>query len=69
MVTVWRLKDDHGSPVHCIVSERDGRWQLSVHRGRAMIFSERCQSDDSALEKATEIWRVLIEDGWTERTH
>jgi hypothetical protein len=68
-VTVWRLRDQSGLPSECTVSERDGRWHLVVHRGRTVYLAERCPTDDVALERSTEIWRVLKEQGWTEPSH
>ena len=53
----------------CTVSERDGRWHLVVHRGRTIVLAERCQTDDAALERSTEMWQVLKEQRWTEASH
>ena len=68
-VTAWRLTDPVGRPAQCVISERDGRWHLIVRRGRDIMISDRCPSDDDALERANEIWGVLIEQGWTEPKH
>jgi hypothetical protein len=65
-VTAWRLADPIGLQAQCVVSERDGRWHLVVKRGRDVMLAERCASDDAALERANEIWQVLVEQGWTE---
>ena len=69
MVTVWRLQDQSGKPASCTVSERDGRWQLIVHRGREMMLAEQCQTDEAALSRANEVWQALLEAGWTEKVH
>ena len=68
-VTAWRLTDRSGTPTNCVISERDGRWHLIVRRGADVVFSERCGTDDAALLRANEIWRVLRDQGWTEPTH
>ena len=68
-VTAWRLNKPGGQRAQCIVSERDGRWHLIVQEGRSITLAERCPSDDAALERANEIWQVLIENGWTEPRH
>ena len=68
-VTAWRLTDRSGTPTNCVISERDGRWHLIVRRGSDVVFSERCGTDDAALGRANEIWRVLRDQGWTEPMH
>jgi len=68
-VTAWRLTDRSGTPTNCVISERDGRWHLIVRRGSDVVFSERCGTDDAALVRANEIWRVLRDQGWTEPLH
>lgn len=56
-------------PAQCVITERDGRWLLIVRQGRDIVLSERCASDDAALARANEIWRVMVEQGWTEPRH
>lgn len=68
-ITVWRLSDQAGLSSDCVISERDGRWRLMVQRGQTVYLAERCASDDAALARSTEIWQVLKQQGWTERTH
>ena len=68
-MTVWRLCDQAGLPSECILSERDGRWRLVVQQAGKVFLAERCPSDDAALARSTEIWRVLKEQGWTEPSH
>jgi hypothetical protein len=68
-VTAWRLSDRLGNPAQCVISERDGRWHLVVQHGRSVMIAERCSTDDAALERANEIWQVLVEQGWTEPRH
>jgi hypothetical protein len=68
-VTAWRLTDGAGRQARCIVSERDGRWHLLIQEDRDITVAERCPSDDAALARATEIWRTLVAQGWTEPEH
>jgi hypothetical protein len=67
-VTVWRLTRA-GERALCIVSQRDGRWHLTVEQGKQVTLAERCASDDVAFERANEIWQVLLSNGWTEPRH
>jgi hypothetical protein len=66
LFTVWRLQDPQHQTVQCTISDRGGRWQLVVRRGTRLFLAERWPSDDAALDRAHEIWMVLIEQGWTE---
>ena len=68
-ITAWRLTDRLGTAAQCVISERDGRWHLVVQHGRGVMIAERCSTDDAALARSTEIWRVLMEQGWTEPFH
>lgn len=68
-VTAWRLVDRSGKPSHCTISERDGRWQLIINEGPMVVLTERCASDDAALIRANQIWKVMTENGWTEPQH
>ena len=65
-VTAWRLADSRGLPAQCLVSERDGRWQLLIWYRGSLILWERCPTDDVALERACNIWQAMVEQGWTE---
>ena len=69
VLTAWRLTDPLGRPAQCVISERDGRWHLVVREGESIVFAERCQTDDAALNRANEIWTVMKEQGWTEPSH
>jgi hypothetical protein len=69
MLTAWRLTDPFGRPAQCVNSERDGRWHLVVREGQSIVIAERCRTDDAALDRATEIWQVMKEQGWTEPSH
>jgi len=66
MITAWRLRDHGGVPSECTVCEHGGSWHLVVQRGRTIFMAERCPTDDAALQRSTEIWQVLKEQGWTE---
>jgi hypothetical protein len=68
-ITVWRLQDHRGVSSECTVCEHDGSRHLVVQRGRTIFMAERCPTDDEALQRSTEIWQVLKEQGWTEPTH
>lgn len=68
-VTAWRLLDRNGRLTHCTINERDGRWQLIINSDREVVLSERCPNDDAALSRANQIWKVMIENGWTEPGH
>ena len=67
--TAWRLTNPFGCPAQCVITERDGRWQLVVREGASIMFAERCHTDDDALNRAMEIWQVMKEQGWTEPSH
>jgi hypothetical protein len=54
MLTAWRLTDPMGRPAQCVISERDGRWHLVVREGESIVFAERCQMDNDALDRATD---------------
>lgn len=64
-LTVWRLTDLNGCPARCLVSERDGRWQVLVWHKTSIVFWQRCDTDDEALARADELWRVLVQHGWS----
>ena len=66
-VTVWRLLDSSGNESQCVVQDSQGRWQLIVREGRRVVYSERCDTDDAALDRADDLWYVLLEEGWTQR--
>ena len=68
-VTTWRLTRLGNEQAECRVTAREGYWDLEVREGRRITIAERCASDDAAMERATEIWRVLTEQGWTEPRH
>jgi hypothetical protein len=68
-VTAWRLADGAGLVAQCLINERDRRWHLIVRRGREVIFSERCPTEDAALSRSTEIWHALVAKGWSEPRH
>jgi hypothetical protein len=65
-LTAWRLSDATGQLAQCIVNERDRRWQLIVRQGQQIVLTERCASDDEAFARATEIWKAMIAQGWTQ---
>lgn len=67
-VTAWRLSRGEERAT-CIVSQRDGRWHVTVEEGKRVTIAERCSSDDAAFARADEIWRVLTDQGWTEPRH
>jgi hypothetical protein len=58
-----------GLPTNCTINERDGRWQLIINEGHTVVLTERCASDDAALTRANQIWKVMVENGWTEPEH
>jgi hypothetical protein len=67
-ITAWRLADPGGIPAECTIQQADdAEWELSVSHGPHVVIAERCPSDDAALERSTEIWSVLLDQGWTER--
>jgi hypothetical protein len=68
-VTAWRLWDPAGKPAQCVISERDGRWQLIVRHGSDIVLSERYSNDDAALTRANEVWSAMVEQGWVEPRH
>ena len=63
--TVWRLWDDAGRVTKCLLSERDNRWSLRVFTEAKILANERFCTDDSALDRADEIWSLLVQQGWT----
>jgi hypothetical protein len=68
-VTAWRLLHPSGAPAHCLVSRREGLWQVVVWHREAIVLWERCVSDDAALARAEEIWRDLVGRGWFPGLH
>jgi len=68
-LTIWRLVDGAGLQTSCVLTERDQRWQLVIHRGREVLLAERHSTDGAALARANQIWEVYRELGWTEPFH
>ena len=66
MRQVWRLVDPSGSPAHCFVKERDGRWFVFVRSGDTVRLYNRCSSDATAVQRARQIWELFIGLGWKE---
>jgi hypothetical protein len=69
LFTVWRLQDLSQQPASCTLGESGGEWELIVRRGRSIFLCERCPDEDVALERSTELWDLLREQGWSERLH
>jgi hypothetical protein len=63
--TAWRLAHLDGRPAHCLISERDGRWQVLIWEAVHIVVCERWDSDAAALARADELWRQLVEQGWS----
>jgi hypothetical protein len=68
-MTVWRLTDRAGIAAECAITKHGGAWHLVVRRGAAILLADTCPTDDSALARANEIGKVLVDQGWTERRH
>jgi hypothetical protein len=69
-VTAWRLADPSGRRADCTIKKVEGpAWEVAVRHGRELVIAERCPSDDAAFERSTEIWSVLLDQGWTEPRH
>ena len=64
-ITAWRLSDRSGHPSSCLISERDRRWQLLVWHDTSIVYWERYDTDDAALDRADDLWRTLIKLGWS----
>jgi hypothetical protein len=64
-ITAWRLADRNGHPASCLISERDRRWQVLVWHKTSIVYWERYDTDDAALDRADELWRTLLELGWS----
>ena len=64
-VTAWRLLHPSGASARCLVSQRDSRWQVIVWNRRGIAYWERYDTDDSALNRADDLWRALVAGGWS----
>jgi hypothetical protein len=69
MRQVWRLVDQSGKPACCFLRERDGRWLVFVRTGDAITLYNRCTSDETAVQRATEIRQLFRQLGWQEPRH
>ena len=69
MRQVWRLVDQSGTPAYCFLKERDGRWLVFVRTGDAITLFNRCSSDETAVQRATEIRQRFRRLGWQELRH
>jgi hypothetical protein len=69
MRKVWRLVDQSGRPAYCFLRERDGRWLVFVRTGDAITLYNRCTSDKTAVQRATEIRQLFRQLGWQEPRH
>ena len=69
MRQVWRLVDQSGRPAYCFLRERDGRWLVFVRTGDAITLYNRCTSDETAVQRATEIRQLFRRLGWQEQRH
>jgi hypothetical protein len=68
-VTAWRLRDPGGTPADCRIEKiGGGGWELLVRHGRDPIITEQFPSDDAAFQRSTDIWSVLVDQGWTDPT-
>jgi hypothetical protein len=69
MRQVWRLVDQSGTPAHCFLKERDGRWLVFVRAGDAITLYNRCSSDETAVQRANQIRQLFTRLGWQEPGH
>jgi hypothetical protein len=69
LLPMWRLVNARGIPVHCAMLQSDNRWLILLRRGPDITFYECCSSTTAAVQRANEIWAVLVERGWTEPRH
>jgi hypothetical protein len=68
MHQVWRLVNSSGTPAHCFLKERDGRWLVFVRRGDAIMLYNRCSSDGVAVQRASQLRELFRGLGWKEST-
>lgn len=64
MHQLWRLVDESGTPAHCFLRERDGRWLVFVRTGEAITLYNRCSSDETAVQRANQIRELFRRRGW-----
>jgi hypothetical protein len=64
-ITAWRLADWNGHSASCLISERDRRWQMLVWHKTSIVYWEPYDTDDAALSRAEDLWRTLLELGWS----
>ena len=69
MHQVWRLVNQSGKPAYCFLKERDGRWLVFVRTGDTITLYNRCSSDQTAVQRATEIRQLFTQLGWQEAQH
>ena len=69
MRQLWRLVDHSGTPAHCFLRERDGRWLVFVRTGGAITLYNRCSSDETAVQRANQIRQLFRHSGWREPEH
>jgi len=69
MRQVWQLLDPSGTPAHCFLKERDGRWLVFVQSGEAIRLYKRCSSDATAVQRARQIRKLFRRLGWKELEH
>ena len=69
MRQLWRLVDQSGTPAHCFLRERDGRWLVFVRTGEAITLYNRCSSDETAVQRANQIRQLFRHSGWREPEH
>ena len=69
MHQVWQLVAPSGTLAHCFLKERDGRWLVFVRSGDAIRLYNRCSSDVTAVQRASQVREVFRRLGWKELEH
>lgn len=63
-VTAWQLRHLSGDSARCLVSQRGESWQVVVWNRHGVAYWERYDSDEGALDRADDLWRLLVACGW-----
>ena len=64
MRTLYTLVDSRGQLAICTVQQLDGRWELTVRRGKGILVTEHHPEEGAAMARAEEIRTSLIGVGW-----
>jgi len=64
MRTLYTLVDSGGQLAMCTVQQLDGKWELTLRRGKGILLTEHHPAEAAALARAGEIRTALTGVGW-----